>query len=185
MKRVWVDKDKCLGCKTCELQCAVERNSVAKTLAGAVREEPKPQARVGVYGPTGGSFPLQCRHCEDAACLKACPAGAAQRDSGKGNIFIDQAKCRGCWMCVMSCPFGAVAPSAAYKVAVKCDACFQMEEPACVAACPTGALLHGEEEDYDKVLAAKRGRIALFIDQAAAAKPGQKISLDFVREGKQ
>jgi anaerobic carbon-monoxide dehydrogenase iron sulfur subunit len=179
MKRVWVDKDKCLGCKTCELQCAVERNSVTKTLAGAVQEEPKPLARVGVFGPTGASFPLQCRHCEDAPCLKACPSGAAQRDPEKGHTFIDQTKCRGCWMCVMSCPFGAVTPCAAFKVAVKCDACAQMEEPACVAACPTGALVYDDEAGYGKVLAKKRGRIAAFVRTGTGS---EIVGLDFVRE---
>jgi carbon-monoxide dehydrogenase iron sulfur subunit len=178
MKRVWVDRDKCLGCKTCELQCAVERNSASRTLAGAILEQPKPVARVSVCGESGHSFPIQCRHCEDATCLKACPSGALQRDPEKGTTFIDQAKCRGCWMCVMTCPFGAVVPSAAFKVAIKCDACVHMEEPACVASCPTGALVYGDEAGYEKVLADRRGRIALF-----AVADSKIISLDFVREG--
>ena len=178
MKRVWVDREKCLGCKTCELQCAVERNSVSRTLAGAVMEVPKPVARVGVFGVSGQCLPIQCRHCEDATCLKACPSGAMLRDPEKGNVYVEQAKCRGCWMCVMTCPFGAVIPSAEFKVAIKCDACMNMEEPACVAGCPTGALVYGDEAAYEKVLAAKRGYIAVF-----AATDGKTISLDYVREG--
>ena len=178
MKRVWVDRDKCLGCKSCELQCAVERNSASRTLSGAILEDPKPVARVNVCGATGQSFPIQCRHCEDATCLKACPSGALQRDPEKDNIFIDQAKCRGCWMCVKTCPFGAEIPRAGFKVAIKCDACMHMEEPACVASCPTGALVYGDEAGYEKVLAGRRGRIAMF-----AAADSKIISLDFVREG--
>lgn len=177
MKRVWVDRDKCLGCKTCELACAVERNSASRTLAGAAQEQPRPQARVAVFGATGRSFPIQCRHCEDATCIKACPAGAMQRDSEKQNVYVDQSRCRGCWMCVMSCPFGAAAPSAGFKVAIKCDACKDMEYSACVAACPTGALVYGDEPAYDRVLAERRGRIAMFATEAKIT------SLDFVREG--
>ncbi len=184
MKRIWVDREKCLGCKTCELQCAVERNSVTKKLFDAVRENPKPVARVGVFGPTGASFPLQCRHCQDATCLMACPTGAMQRDPEKGTTFVAQDKCRGCWMCVMSCPFGTVTPSAKYKVAMKCDACAHMEQPACVASCPTGALVYGDEDAYAKVLAVKRGNIAVFVNSTAPQGRSKALSLDFSKEDK-
>jgi carbon-monoxide dehydrogenase iron sulfur subunit len=180
MKRVWVDKDRCLGCKTCELQCAIERNSASRTLAGAGQESPKPVARVGVFGATGRSFPIQCRHCDDAVCVKACPSGAMQSHPEKGNIFVDQAKCRACWMCVMTCPFGAVIPSGAFKAAIKCDACMHMEEPACVSSCPTGALLYGDEASYDEVLARRRNRIAAW----AVSADARIIGLDLMREGK-
>lgn len=182
MKRIWVDKEKCLGCKTCELRCAVERDSVSKTLKGAMQENPKPVARVGVFGITGASFPLQCRHCQDAPCLRSCPSGAMQRDAETDTIFIDQEKCRGCWMCVMSCPMGVITPSATYKVAVKCDGCAHMEEPACVASCPTGALVYGDEQMYNKVLADKRGRIAVFASAVSKANLSNLISVDFIRE---
>jgi anaerobic carbon-monoxide dehydrogenase iron sulfur subunit len=161
MKRIWVDGDKCLGCKSCELACAVERNSVSKTLAGAVREAIKPMARVAVGGDTGHSFPVQCRHCQDAACIAVCPSGAMQHRADSDTVVIDAAKCRGCWMCVMACTFGAVQPLSGFKIAAKCDACVDMAEPACVAACPTGALLHGDEDIYRQVLSAKRTRLAL------------------------
>lgn len=176
MKTIWVDKDKCMGCKSCELQCAIERDSVSRTLTGAVLETPKPLARVSVEGGSESSFPIQCRHCQDAVCLKACPSGAMQRDEEQDKVFIDQARCRGCWMCVMSCPFGAVIPSAAYKTAVKCDGCRQMEEPACVGACPTGALFYGDETEFWQVLQARRQRVAAFACRAGG------ISLDRVRE---
>jgi len=169
MKRVWVDGQKCFGCKTCELQCTIERNSVTKTLAGAVLETPRPVARVGVYGPTGSSFPIQCRHCQDAACLKACPSGAMQRDFETGITFIDQSKCRACWMCVMSCPFGAVTPLKEFKVAQKCDACMHMEQPACVASCPTKALIYGDETDYEKVRLSRKQMLAVHARSAAGS----------------
>ncbi|MDU4959188.1 MAG: 4Fe-4S dicluster domain-containing protein [Sporomusaceae bacterium] len=178
MKKIWVDKDKCLGCKSCELQCAIERDSVSRTLAGAVRETPKPIARVSVQCSGSGGFPIQCRHCQDAACLKACPSGALQRDKETDMVFIDASRCRGCWMCVMSCPFGAIVPAGAYKVAVKCDGCRHMEEPACVNACPVGALLYGDDAEFQQVLLTKRKQAAVFAAGAAAAA----VSLDMIRE---
>ena len=162
----------------------IERNSVSKRLSGAVLEDPKPVTRVGVFGPTGASFPLQCRHCQDATCLMACPSGAMQRDAEKGITFVAQDKCRGCWMCVMSCPFGAVTPSAKFKTAMKCDACMHMEQPACVASCPTGALVYGDEETYIKVLTAKRGNIAVYITSVPTPSQSHVLSLDFSKKDK-
>ena len=161
MKRIWVDGEKCLGCKSCELACAVERNSVSKTLAGAIREAIRPMPRVAVGGETGGSFPVQCRHCEDAACIAVCPSGAMHRRADSGTVVVDASKCRGCWMCVMACSFGAVRPLTGFKVAAKCDACIDMIEPACVAACPTGALLYGDEDTFRRVLSERHARTAV------------------------
>ena len=84
-------------------------------------------------------------------------------------------------MCVMSCPFGAVTPSATFKVAVKCDACAEMEEPACVASCPTGALVYEDEAGYSKVLAKKRGKVALFVGEIQPVS-GQLTGLDVIRK---
>lgn len=179
MKRIWVDKDKCVGCKTCEIQCAVERQSVSKTLAGAVRENPRPVPRVRVSGQTGFSLALQCRHCTDALCVMACPSGAMARDPETGVVAVDAAKCRGCWMCVMACPIGAVVPSGDYHVAMKCDACTKMEEPACVAGCPTGALICGEEDDFRRILAVKRRQYAMFVRATAGVGP---TGVDFINE---
>ena len=179
MRKIWVDKDKCVGCRTCELQCAVERQSVSKTLAGAVKENPKPVPRVSVSGRTGNSMALQCRHCTDALCVTACQSGAMTRDKETVAVVVDATKCRGCWMCVMACPIGAVVPNADYHVAMKCDACVQMEEPACVAGCPTGALICGEEDDFRKVISVKRQRYARFVHATAGLGP---VSLDFTNE---
>lgn len=182
MKRIWVDKDKCLACRSCELACATLRDSVAKTLPGASQEMERPVARVGVHGRTGASFPLQCRHCQDAPCLRACPSGAMQRDTETGVVFLDQTKCHGCWMCVMTCPFGSVLPSGTHQVAQKCDLCLHREEPACVDACPTGALIYGDENNFAQILAAKRGKIAVVAHQTEA---GNLTNFDSVRKGEQ
>ncbi len=177
MKRIWIDRSRCLGCKTCELQCAVERNSLSRTLPEAVREAPLPMARVRVSGTSENPFPLQCRHCEQAPCLAACPSGALRREEPDGLITLNQEICRGCWMCVMSCPFGVVMPSAAFQVAVKCDACLHMDKPACVDGCPTGALFYGDEADCARVLARRRQHVALWVNENSTNKPGS-VSLD-------
>ena len=50
MKVIAVHLDRCTGCKTCELYCAVDRGSNGKTLLTAAQESPLPQARVRVEG---------------------------------------------------------------------------------------------------------------------------------------
>lgn len=139
-KRIFVDQSKCLGCKTCELKCAVERNSVSKVLTEAVHEAILPRPRVYVEWNSEKPVAIQCRHCEDAPCLEICSTGAMQRDDETGCVYVEVSKCMACWMCVMVCPYGVIAPATEKHAADKCDQCFQMPQPACVEACPTGAL---------------------------------------------
>lgn len=155
-KRLFVDQDRCLGCKTCELRCAVERSSVSKNLADAVSEEILPRPRVYVQWDGEGSFPIQCRHCEDAPCLEICSTGALKRDPDSGCTYIDGNRCISCWMCIMVCPYGVISPAVEKHAADKCDQCFQMAEPYCVAACPTRALQLRTPQEFEDQLKEKR-----------------------------
>ena len=155
-KRIFVDQSRCLGCKTCELRCAVERNSLSKALTEAVQESVLPRPRVHVQWDGINPFPIQCRHCQDAACLEICSTGAMQRDQKTGCTYLDGNKCRSCWMCIMVCPYGVIAPALEKHSADKCDQCFQMAEPYCVSACPTGALMEITPAEFETILKEKR-----------------------------
>jgi len=146
-KQFFVDRRLCMGCKTCQLRCAVERGSVSKNLAAAVREEILPRPRVYVHSEGGEPVTIHCRQCEDAPCVEICSTGALCVDEETGVRYIQSERCIGCWMCVMVCPYEVIAPAAEKHAADKCDQCFQMREPACMEACPTGAiaLLTAEE----------------------------------------
>jgi len=58
---------------------------------------------------------------------------------------------------MLACPYGVIEPARDGKVMVKCDLCLRRAEaglePACVAACPTGAL---RVEELDEALEARR-----------------------------
>jgi carbon-monoxide dehydrogenase iron sulfur subunit len=142
MKAIFVRPSRCVACKSCEIACAVNRSSLSKRLPEAILESPAPLARVRVEDTgTGNGFAVQCRHCEDAPCLDACPAKALHRDT-TGLVLLHDERCIGCWMCVMVCPFGAPQPFRDVRKMLKCDACTGMDAPFCVESCPTEALVY-------------------------------------------
>ncbi len=159
MKSIFVNPDRCVACKTCEIVCAIKRSSLSKKLPEAIYETVSPVSRVRVE-PAGkqGGFPVQCRHCEDAPCLDACPSAALYRDQ-EGLVLVRDERCIGCWMCVMVCPFGAPQPFRHFRKMIKCDLCSGLDGPACVQNCPTGALILIDPEEIAKGLLKPRGNL--------------------------
>ena len=145
-ERISVNVDTCVGCHTCELACAVA-HSKSKDLITAVLQGERPGHRIFVEAFRSQAVPVPCNHCEEAACILACPTGAAHRKTEGGPVFIDSEHCIGCGMCVQACPFGVAAVSTVTKTAYKCDLCIERlaagEPPACVASCPTRSLSFG------------------------------------------
>jgi carbon-monoxide dehydrogenase iron sulfur subunit len=56
-------------------------------------------------------------------------------------VDYDKDKCVGCWMCVMSCPFGAIRPNRKTKKVVRCDLCSDVDTPRCAKSCPVKAIV--------------------------------------------
>jgi hydrogenase-4 component A len=96
-KFVIADPKKCIGCYTCMPACVV------------VHQEAGLQAypRLHVTHTPHGTMPMQCRHCEDAPCSKACPAGCFKITD---EVQLNESLCIGCKMCVLACPFGVIEP---------------------------------------------------------------------------
>lgn len=161
--------EKCLACKGCEIACAVE-HSQSKSLFGALAESPRPRPRVRVENAGAFSYPARCMHCQDAACLAACPTGAMHRDAASRAVLVSADRCIGCWMCVMVCPFGGVSADPVAHKAFKCDRCPDRSarglEPACVVACPSRALFFGTPEEM-----ASRQRQVTAHSAVAGAQP--------------
>jgi carbon-monoxide dehydrogenase iron sulfur subunit len=146
-KEIFVRIDRCVGCRTCEVACAVE-HSAAKSLFAAISEKPVPRKRLYIEATAGLNVPLLCRHCEDAPCVRSCVTGALSQDALTRIVGHDADKCIGCWMCTMVCPYGVIGRKKEQRVAVKCDRCPDREQPACVEACPTRALVYATEETF-------------------------------------
>jgi carbon-monoxide dehydrogenase iron sulfur subunit len=157
-KMLVVDAERCMACKSCMIACAMVHTEVA-TLAEAVQLELPPQAR-GHIEPFGRfGMLVQCRHCEDAACMTVCPADAIRRPEKDGPLLIDQEKCTGCRFCLIVCPTGSIDRARKGKAMIKCDLCVTRtevgEDPACVAACPTHGLQFRELDDWLRQLRQK------------------------------
>jgi carbon-monoxide dehydrogenase iron sulfur subunit len=151
MKEVFVRLDRCLGCKSCEMACAVE-HSASKSLTAAISEKPASVRRVYVEMVEGQKMPMVCRHCRDAPCVAVCRTGAMWQDPTSGVVDRNADKCVGCWMCAMVCPYGVIGRQKDARLAVKCDRCRSREVPACVEACPAHALIFSEEEEFSEML---------------------------------
>ncbi len=189
MKEVLVNIERCLGCRSCEIACAVQ-HSRSKNLFSAIREPGRPRRRVHVEAAAlaeaggeieGGAgvgvlvraqarpFPLQCRHCQDAPCVDACMTGAMHFEPD-GRVVNDPDRCVGCWMCLMVCPFGAITTQQQPKLALKCDRCPDLSQPACVSACPTHALTFAEPDAFAQT---KREHVTVRIPNLAGYLAGK------------
>ena len=169
-KMIVVNERRCLGCRSCEVACALA-HSQAASLVEALAAAVPPQSRIHVEplpapaeqaGPLEADcMPMHCRHCEEAPCMAICPSGAIHRPEGGGPVLLDTDRCIGCKFCIVACPFGVIALSRDGKAVVKCDRCRERtsggELPACVDACPTGAL---EFREIDEWLAERRRQAA-------------------------
>ncbi len=160
-KKIFVDIKKCVGCKICEIACAVE-HSQSKKLEQAIFEIPSPVNRIYVEVLKQQNLqtqlfitvPLQCKHCEDAPCIAVCPSKALYRTKKDGPVMVDSARCIGCHQCVLVCPFGVIQVNKTGPGVIKCDLCpertGQGKEPACVSACKTRALIFEESESFSE-----------------------------------
>ena len=141
MNIIMTDLEKCLGCHSCELACAVSRSG-SKALFEAILETPRPASRVHVLGVGRQPVPLQCQQCEDAPCASVCPTKSLYRPEPNHPVFFKREICIGCSSCVLVCPFGVIR-RADGGVMAKCDLCWDRlaegKRPACVEACPTKA----------------------------------------------
>jgi anaerobic dimethyl sulfoxide reductase subunit B (iron-sulfur subunit) len=144
----YFDKEKCVGCRACEVACQVWNGSnqtVKWRNVTCLTRGQFPEV-------TGVNVSLACMHCGDAPCQKACPRQAISKSKETGAVTVDQSKCVGCMLCLWACPFGAPKLSTAGRME-KCTFC--RERPmgmkrACEEICPTQAIVSGLIDELAK-----------------------------------
>jgi anaerobic dimethyl sulfoxide reductase subunit B (iron-sulfur subunit) len=132
----FIDATKCINCRTCEIACKDFNNAAVGVRIRKVRSF------------EGGEFPavfaynvsMSCNHCEEPACVEACPAGAYSKRAEDGIVVHDPEKCIGCRYCTWVCPYGAPQYDAVEGRVRKCNLCLGEEVPECAAACPMRAI---------------------------------------------
>lgn len=155
--------DMCIGCRTCMIGCVVAHEG--KRIFEVDPDSYTFNPRLHMVKTVKISAVVQCKHCENPACLAACASGAIYRKDNA--VLIDTSKCIGCKGCVEACPFGAVnmaeldgefqSDGAQKIVANKCDLCTGLPNgPMCVRVCPTEALKIVDEETLTASGEAKR-----------------------------
>ncbi len=134
MKRIAIDRNKCISCLTCVTACIVSHN----------REEGYNRV---VLSSNRKNSPIFCRHCDNPECVYTCMSGAMHKDDESSYILYDKDQCASCYMCIMACPYGVLKEDERTKKEIlKCDMCIEHEDkfPQCVEKCPMGAITFEE-----------------------------------------
>jgi formate dehydrogenase iron-sulfur subunit len=168
-----IDTSKCIGCKACEAAC-MEWNDLRDVIGVNNGEFDSPRDLSDASWTVMRFYEEEpndklewlirkdgCMHCVDPGCLAACPAPGAIVQYANGIVDFHEENCIGCGYCIAGCPFNIPRISKKDSKVYKCTLCSDRVavglEPACVKACPTGALVFGSKED---MIDHAEGRIA-------------------------
>jgi len=155
------DNTLCTGCKACMPACNEANGLPADTLlSGGLWDMPvdlnaQTKNIIKLYEEPDGAGAFvkrQCMHCLDPACVTGCPFGALKKGDW-GAVTWNSSLCIGCRYCEVACPFDV--PKFEWSKwnpkVVKCEFCYDRleknQQPACTAACPTGAVIFGPRSE--------------------------------------
>ena len=138
--RFHLDMGKCIGCKCCVVACNEQNGNPASINWRRVGE-----IEGGWYPQTHRSYlSMGCNHCLEPTCLSGCPVDAYTKDPTTGIVLHSADTCIGCQYCTWNCSYGVPQYNSERGVVGKCDMCHGRLElgqaPACVSACPSGAI---------------------------------------------
>lgn len=125
-KVIVIDPEKCTGCHSCEMACAMKNFGKSHPYYSRIR--------ITEFRDVNTFIPITCQQCEEASCIKVCPMGARYRLEN-GAVVTNQDACIGCKACVYACYSGAPVINPDTGKTMTCDKCAGEEEPWCVRSC--------------------------------------------------
>ncbi len=149
-----VDTVRCIGCKRCMSACkrwnklSVERDELITDRETDLTSNNWVVVNLLIDSKnqtTKTYSHLACQHCIQPACAGVCPVKAITK-LPEGPVVINEKRCIGCRYCFQACPYKVPRFSFGKRVTRKCHMCYNRipllnyMKPACVAACPVGAL---------------------------------------------
>ena len=151
--RFVLHSDLCCACSSCQIAC-IDQNDL-----DPVRGESSFRKALSLESMDGNGTvdyyygSVSCLHCEDAACINACPKHCIVRDPHTGFVICNNAGCIGCKLCYQACPYHIPQFRPSDGRMVKCNGCNERVkrglQPDCVKACPFSALECVCEEAYE------------------------------------
>ena len=176
--RFHFDATACVGCHCCEAACNELQNNSADVKWRRVGE-----MEGGVFPNVSQLFnSMSCNHCIDPECLRGCPTNSYVKFEDNGIVWHDDDSCIGCQYCTWNCPYEVPVMNYDRGIVTKCDMCHDKlavgETPACVQACPAGAIeievVHKEE--WIKYGMEKEG-VAPHLPDVSITKPTTRYTL--------
>jgi Fe-S-cluster-containing dehydrogenase component/DMSO reductase anchor subunit len=172
--RFHFDMGKCIGCKCCVVACNEQNGNPASINWRRVGE------LEGGFYPTArrAYLSMGCNHCVDPTCLAGCPVDAYSKDPITGIVRHSADACIGCQYCTWNCSYGVPQYNPERGVVGKCDMCHGRlalgQAPACVSACPEGAI-------QIEIVRIDEWRAACASPAAAAGLPADDCSVSTTR----
>ena len=138
--RFHFDMGACIGCKCCVVACNEQNGNPASINWRRVGE-----MEGGWYPRAHRSYlSMSCNQCLNPTCLSGCPVDAYTKDAATGIVLHSADTCIGCQYCTWNCSYGVPQYNPERGVVGKCDMCHSRlglgQAPACVTACPSGAI---------------------------------------------
>jgi len=149
-----VDTGRCIGCKRCMSACKrwnnleVERDEMISDRETDLTANNWVVVNLLIDSKNRNRKTYEhwaCQHCIQPACAGVCPVKAITK-LPEGPVVINEKRCIGCRYCFQACPFKVPRFDFEKRVTRKCHMCYDRTpllnymKPACVAACPVGAL---------------------------------------------